>query len=356
MPPDPERVIADYQKIARTRSIAWQVRRKRPLSTEREAIQNAKAAERLRLKEDPHAYMQTLFGDLRPEEVSFEQFTQAYLHSMHGDIAQCLTPDQAAFFERVHLRFLATGLANAQCVNADPAGRPLPFFLAFVNEGLYFALDQLFTALIFEEMQGDLATYRRDGRAAFEAAIRLYLEPHSKNIDTVPLELDDPAANGEVQAYRSSATTLVLQFVCLHEVAHAWLGHHDALDAAHLAMVEVARPSGDETNAAQAAEFEADAFAYRALMRRTKTMESNWAHTFLLHLFFRYLDQIEDRIGHPLSSRHPKPLERSERLMSMFEKAHPGTQYWREDLKRLDGLVAKWGGEKPGAPVDASAD
>lgn len=341
---DLEDVIARYRATTLANPLYWNVRRKRVADPEREALENAAGARTLGAGNAADVFMQEQFPGNLPKDITFAQFKQAYLHAMRDDIVQCLTPDQMAFFESVHLRFLPTGLTNACCVNADITGKPLGFHIAFVNEGLYFALNQLVTALIFEEMQGDLSHYKRDGSAAFEAAIRLYLEPTSTNIDTVPLSLDDPAATGEVQAYQASAVTLILTFVCLHEFAHAWLGHHRAVDTARLSLVEPEEDvtAGTVSETAKTQEFEADAFAFAALTSRTRTPESNWAHAFLIHLFFCYLDAIETRIGRPLSTLHPPPQERSRRIVLQFSSAFPGNGNWQAEIELLVAQVASW--------------
>jgi hypothetical protein len=287
--PAVELVVRQYQDLMKAHFGRWEVRRKREPDQEKEELRVSRSLEVLGLASEVDDFMQQIFPGTPPNDVTFEQFLEAYLISMRDDVHQCLTPEQVAFLGNVHLRFLTTGLANAQCVNADVSGQPLSYFLTFINEGLYFALNQLFTGLIFEELQGDLAEYRRDGTDAFEAAIRLYLEPHSTNIEAVPLELGDDEATGEVQAHLSSVTTIVLLFVSLHEFAHAWLGHHAFIEASHLAM---ANGTGFEAvqlepnPAAWTLEFEADDFAFRALMSRTKSLESHWAHAFILYLFF----------------------------------------------------------------------
>ncbi|MEP5083059.1 MAG: hypothetical protein ABJR46_16525 [Tateyamaria sp.] len=285
--------------------------------------------------------MRKLHLDTNLDDVTFLQFLEAYIVSMRNDMSSCLTDDQIQFLEKVHLRFLPTGLANAQCVNADVAGHRQPFFIAFINEGLYFALNQLFTALIFEELQGDLSAYQRDGNAAFEAAITLFLEPFSENIEAVPLDLGDDSAIGEVQAHLSSVTTIVLLFVSLHEFAHAWLGHHHVCDAAHLAMVTGKVPE-QLASKVWDCEFEADDFAFRALMSRTRTVESQWAHGFVLYLFFAYLGEVERRIGKPLSPDHPPPKQRAAAVIKILRTTFPDAIHLESDILRLDALIKKW--------------
>ncbi len=277
------------------------------------------------------------------DDITFVQFLDAYVVSMRQDMRECLTGEQGHFLEKFHLRFLPTGHANAHCVNADVAGAKVPFFVAFINEGLYFALNQLFTGLILEELQGDLSDYRRDGHPAFEAAISLFLEPLSTNIDAVPLDLGQDEATGEVQAHLSSVTTIVLLFVSLHEFAHAWLGHHEICDAARLSMLSE-RDCDEGAPKAWNLEYEADAFAFRALMSRTVTVESQWAHGFVLYLFFAYLSEIERRLDAPLSVDHPPPKRRAEAILDILKATFPDATHLESDILRLNAFMTKWTG------------
>jgi hypothetical protein len=301
----------------------------------------------LGLEDDVDMFMRRVHPNTHLDDITFVQFLDAYVVSMRRDMRECLTEEQECFLEKVHLRFLPTGNANALCVNADVAGAKVPFFVAFINEGLYFALNQLFTGLIFEELQGELFDYRRDGHPAFEAAIRLFLEPLSTNIDAVPLDLGHDEVTGEVQAHLSSVTTIVLLFVALHEFAHAWLGHHEICDAARLSML-AERASDEYTLNAWDLEYEADSFAFRALMSRTTTVESQWAHGFVLYLFFAYLSEIERRIDAPLSVDHPPPRQRAEAILDILKTTFPDATHLESDILRIDALMKKWTGHNYG--------
>lgn len=338
---DVERVVRGYEALVRAHYDRWAVQRKRGVDPEREQTRVSQSLEVLGLNEDVDDFMRKIHPDTSLDDITFLQFLEAYVISMRSDMSSCLNDDQIQFLEKVHLRFLPTGLANAHCVNADVAGQRQPFFVAFINEGLYFALNQLFTALIFEELQGDLSAYRRDGSTAFEAAITLFLEPISENIEAVPLELGDDKASGEVQAHLASVTTIVLLFVSLHEFAHAWLGHHHVCDSSHLAMVTGDAPK-QQLSKAWECEFEADAFAFRALMSRTETVESQWAHGFVLYLFFAYLGEIERRIGKPLSLDHPPPKQRAAALIEILKTTFPDAIHLENDILRLDTFIEKW--------------
>ncbi len=345
--PQVARVVAEYETLVRAHHEGWEVRRKRHPDPESERARVSRSLEVLGLEDDVDVFMRRVHPSTDLDDFTFLQFLDAYVVSMREDMRACLTKDQTHFLERFHLRFLPTGHANAHCINADVAGAKLPFFVAFINEGLYFALNQLFTGLIFEELQGELSDYRRDGHPAFEAAIRLFLEPLSANIEAVPLDLGQDEATGEVQAHLSSVTTIVLLFVSLHEFAHAWLGHHELCDAARLSML-VGRASDKNALKQWELEYGADDFAFRALMSRTATVESQWAHGFVLYLFFAYLSEIERRLDAPLSANHPPPAQRAEALVDILRDTFPDARHLENDILRIDALMTKWTGQSYG--------
>ena len=339
-------VVSEYQSVMSKRSEEWDVNlRPRPkIDISNVEIITARSLEILGLDPDIDKFLRGLAPDIDTDTLTFHQMLDLLLKSLRDDIEQCLDDDQKHFLQSVHLKFLKTGFTNACCVNADPNGTPLGYYVAFLNEGLYFSLRQLFTALLFEELQGELASYRRDGQTAFEAAIRLYLEPETENIEPIPEYVGDLNASGEIGAHITSATSLLLQFISLHEFAHAWLGHHEIIEAQRLAMSAqvVDGSSPDISELSKELEYEADEFAFRALMSRTRSTESHWAHCFAVHLFFCYLAELENRLGRPLSDLHPLPLLRSERLCQILKKAFPYEAHGESDLFRIDRLVKKW--------------
>ncbi|RYG90038.1 hypothetical protein EU803_15600 [Loktanella sp. IMCC34160] len=337
------RVVAEYETFVRTHHEGWEVRRKHHPDPESERARVSRSLDVLGLEDDVDMFMRRVHPSTELDDITFIQFLDAYVVSMRRDMRECLTEEQGHFLEKVHLRFLPTGHANAHCVNADVAGAKIPFFVAFINEGLYFALNQLFTGLILEELQGELSDYRREGHPAFEAAISLFLEPLSTNINAVPLDLGQDEVTGEVQAHLSSVTTIVLLFVSLHEFAHAWLGHHEICASARLSML-AERASDEYTPEAWDLEYEADAFAFRALMSRTTTVESQWAHGFVLYLFFAYLTEIERRIDAPLSIDHPPPKLRAESILAILKSTFPDATHLESDILRLNALITKWTG------------
>lgn len=341
-----DEVALEFQSYAAERDRVWDAdARPRPDIDTRDV---EKIVERsldvLGLESNYDAFVKTLSPTQNPKDLSFQQALNLLGISLKDDIEQCLNENQKGFLQNVHFRFLSTGLTNASCLNADVDGEPLGFFIAFLNEGLYFSLRQLFTALLYEELRGELAEYQRDGSDAFEAAVRLYIDPNPVNIAPLSHYVGDIEASGEIGAHIDSAASLLLQFIALHEYAHAWLGHHEIIDAQSLFMAAkvggVDNLSGCEIY--HDLEFQADEFAFRALMSRTKTAEGHWAHCFAIHLFFCYLAELEKRLGKPLSHLHPSPMLRSERLRALLKNALPESAHLEADIFRVDAMVEKW--------------
>ncbi len=341
-----QEIAQEYLSVLLLRKEGWAVESRPKPDASGNVVEKitARSLDILGLGPDVDKFLQDLAPDADVRSLSFHQLLDLLLVSLRDDIAQCLSDDENHFFQSVHLHFLPTGLSNACCVNSDTNANPLGYFIAFLNEGLYFSLHQLFTALLFEELQGGLASFQRDGRDAFEAAIVLYLNPSPENIRALQHDVGDVDASGEIGAHITSATSLLLQFITLHEFAHAWLGHHQIIESQRLSMTAQVGSSkkNTESKIMRELEFQADEFAFRALMKRTKSIQSQWAHCFAIYLFFCYLKILEDRIGTHLSDLHPPPLMRANRLREILKSTFPNDAHLESDLDRIDTMILKW--------------
>lgn len=341
-----ERVIAEYQTVLRTRQEHWNAdQRPRPDASQSSIEEiTARSLEVLGLGDDVDAFLEKIAPGGNARGFSVQQTLELVAQSLRSDLAQCFSDEENEFFETFELHFLPTGYTNACCVNCDANGQPLGFFVAFLNEGLFFSLNQLFTALLFEELQGELAPHRRDGTADFDLAMNLYLNPTTNNIKPMTHDVGDKDVSGEIGASITSATSLLLQFISLHEFAHAWLGHHDIIATNRLALVKLSTssPSEDRSKQYQDLEYDADEFAWNALMKRTSSPRGQWANFFAVYLFFKFLDALERRIGASLSDIHPSPILRAERLRTLLMNALPNETHLAVDLDRIDAMVARW--------------
>lgn len=290
---------------------------------------------------DVDAFLSSLGHKGGFEQATVDDMFDLMAHSIVNDCAQCLGPNDAAFFASIPVSFRNIGLVNAVCVHAPSA--PTSFYIG-INEGLYYALQTLFTALVLEELRADLGASTSDGTETFHQAVDFYLEPQSAPTRHPIFQNADPKIAGEIQAYIASATTLMLQFVTLHEFAHATLGHHRILAKQNLKWATLGKGETVDTALGQDrdAEFEADLFAFRALMARTKTVQSHWSHCSLIYVFFLFFDHIETRIGRAISELHPPPKDRAQRLATYLKEAFPSDAHQAENLIHLQGLIDKW--------------
>lgn len=349
-----DQVVAEYQAVLRDRQELWQADQRPKPNASQSNIEKitARSLEVLGLDDDIDAFLENLAPGENARNFSLQQTLGLVAKSLRDDLVQCMSDEEIEFFEGFELHFLPTGYTNACCVNCDANGQPLGFFVAFLNEGLFFSLHQLFTALLFEELQGDLSDYRKDGTADFDVAVNLYLNPTENKIKPMAHDVGDKDASGEIGASITSATSLLLQFISLHEFAHAWLGHHDIIATNRLALVTHSTSSSADDRHSQFHDFEydADEFAWKALMKRTSSPQGQWANFFAVYLFFKFLDALEQRMGRPLSDMHPSPIKRAERLKALLMSALPGDAHLASDLDRIDVMVARWNREK-GAKV-----
>lgn len=339
-------VIARYRQAFKRTSVDWDAtRRPRPTISqhERDAV-GQRTLEMLGFEGGTERFLQELMPASQPKDLGFHEVLELLAGSLRNDVAQCLTSDQEQFLETVHFKFLDVGLMNACCIAADVDGQPLDGYIVFLNEGLYFSLMQLFSAVVFEELQGDLLDFRRDGKEGFAQAVDMYLSPSHEKIRPNLGYVGDPEASAEIERHLASATTLVLQFVALHELGHALLGHHDTLSTQRLALAgaEIGAQAEQVWERNHVLEYEADAFAFAALMARTQTIEAHWAHCFLVYLFFRYMAEVERKAGRPASRLHPNPMDRARAIKDLLLQAFPSEFEHAAVLKRADELITKW--------------
>jgi len=339
-------VAKEYRARLREKQSNWNADARPGPQTSREFTKaaTARTLDVLGLGDDIDDFVRSLDADADIRELSFHEALNVLEASLRNDIKQCLSDSEKLFFETVQIHFLPTGLHDACCVDSDVDGKKLGYFIAFLNEGLYFALVQLLTALVLEKVQGDLAKFRQDGRSDFEAAINLYLHPDPKNAKHTSPGLGRVDASGEMNAYIHSTASLLLQFISLHEFAHAWLGHHQILDVQNLSMgARVVHVSNTETEElSRELEYAADEFAFRAIMRRTEEIQSHWAHCILIYLYFCYLDALEKRIGQKLSDRHPAPMKRANCIREILKQEFPDDTDYEAELDEIDALILKW--------------
>lgn len=274
---------------------------------------------------------------------SMIQLGRILMESLMQDVEGCLDAAERETFVRCIGRIVDIGETNAICAHQDIHGRPLPGYVILVNQGLYFCLKLLVTAQVYEDLQGDMAEYRRSGAKLFDIAVDLLLTQRPDDLNVGAVYTGDPKIDGYIEAFVSLGSTLLMQFVILHEIGHAHLGHGKILGAARLQALAAAGsgPEPGEADAHHEAEFEADAFAWRALARRADTVEKNLGNLYCIRLLFGFLDAVEARIGRPLSGRHPPPMVRAERITALFA-AEGMAEDHRMALEQQARVIRSW--------------
>lgn len=265
---------------------------------------------------------------------------ETYLKSFRRDLDECVSLEQLPLHEKTAFSFMDIWTPNALCVISDVMGRPLEYPLIILDTRLFYVLQQLFTAVIFEELQGNLLQYKCDGSEAFKCACRLFKSPSSANVDQVQLVLPDANAQREVQAYLSMVTTITMQFIALHEFGHAWLGHHEQQSAARLLLIGEAEVSQDQIKFRH--EFDADEFAMKALISRSKSVESNWANLYAIGYFFEFIAVLEGQDQYDFERTHPPAKERLTRLRNLLALEVGRAEEFQYLEERTRELISKW--------------
>lgn len=302
------------------------------------------------------ASLAALGNPFRPEDIAKEfgienldgraamiQLGRILTQSLVQDIGECLLGDERETLAKCQFTMIDIGETNALCADRDAKGNKLPGYVILLNQGLYFCLKLLVTAQIFEDLRGDLAQYQRSGKDIFGAACNLFLTQRPDMLNAGAVFTGDEAVDGRIEAHVSLGSTLVTQFVMLHEVGHAHLGHGELLDRARLFALSATGQTSEpqRLDDFHSAELEADEFAWTALARRADTELKNFANLYVIRLFFGFLTQLEQIIGRGLSGDHPSPSLRVERLTILF--APDGlSQEQSEIFDKQDELLASW--------------
>lgn len=274
---------------------------------------------------------------------SMIQLGRILIKSLVQDVADCLSEEELNTLNCCEWRMVDIGLTNALCTDKGADAKPLPGYLILMNQGLYFCIKLLVTAQIYEDMQGDFAQYRKSGLDVFAAACDLYVSETPEKINVGAVFTGDDEVDGAIEAHVSLGTILLMQFIALHEVGHAHMGHSEALVAGRLSALAAAG-HGESLGSVDAhleAEFEADAFAWNALAGRAATAENNLGNIYVIRLFFRFLHIIEIKTGKPISEYHPPPHDRAARLEQLFSPGGLIDEH-QTIFDRQDQLIDNW--------------
>lgn len=280
---------------------------------------------------------------------SMIQLGRILMQSLSQDVADCLSTDELPTLDLCNIRMADIGQTNALCSDRTIDGKPLPGFVVLANQGLYYCIKLLITAQIYEDLQGDFETYRKSGAEVFAAACHLMLTESPEKINIGAVYTGDEEADGAIEAHVSLGSTLVMQFVILHEIGHAHMGHTGLLEQGHLIALSAAKGAigdkGKETKNLDVyhnSEFEADAFAWNALARRANNDPmKNLGNFYCIRLFFKFLEVIEYKTNRSWCEYHPAPADRIERLSALYAP-NGYSELANEQFERQDQLVNTW--------------
>ena len=267
-----------------------------------------------------------------------DQLFRVFVQSLREDMVDCLDAAELETLHRTDMRFLDLGDVNAMCADADRFNQRLPFFLIFLNQGLFYCLKLLFTAQVMEDLRGDLKDFRQDGAGYFELAIRLFETRDINCINEGRVKFGQSEIDGEIDAHISRASTMVMTFIALHELGHAHLGHHAILRRNRMCALGEQQIPESVSIDAQNAEFEADAFAMRGLMRRNESPLGRWANLYAIRLFFWMLDIIEARSKDTIFWDHPPSMARAQRLTELVAETTSQPADMVEDFARQERM------------------
>jgi len=280
---------------------------------------------------------------------SMIQLGRILMQSLSQDVADCLSNEELFTLDQCNIRMADIGQINALCTDRGIDGKQLQGYIVLANQGLYFCIKLLITAQIYEDLQGTFDSYRKSGAEVFAAACHLMVTESPEMINLGAVYTGDEEVDGAIEAHISLGSTLLMQFIVLHEIGHAHLGHTGLLKQGHLVALSAAaefsgnkKEDGKQKSIYHDAEFEADAFAWIALARRANNDPmKNLGNFYCIRLFFKFLDVVEKKLNRPLCEYHPVPSDRIERLAALYAP-NGFSELALEQLERQDQLISTW--------------
>jgi hypothetical protein len=207
------------------------------------------------------------------------------------------------------------------CTGRDGAGALLGGHVIVLHEGLYFSLKLLAKAFVHESLEGDLVQYRGAPHMPYAAAAECFLRPRAALLDMLSFEGVPPEIEGVLATVQTDIAIVTLQFIVLHEFAHIAAGDLALMDQ-YARQANAAEPldlGSDRRDAHWQAEYRADETALRWLCGSERSQQGHWTNFIAIYAFFRWLADIETRIGRTFCPLHPPPALRGERLLAIMK-------------------------------------
>lgn len=343
--------IQELREIAYNSRNGWRIKTEATLEEEYDKEQFETT---LRYLNDPQAYDTFKNGGFdelihNNKDIDFDELISKLSPSLLEDIRDCTDEKYHKILENTYVSFIPYNNFSAFCTGKDNFREPLDGYIICINQGLYFCLSLLSKAFVFENLQGDLTPYYRDGTIDYQRSINLYFKPNRKDLSAIFMGFEDIPASiyGQVSAYHSAITTMMLQFIALHEFGH--IVHKDvdniALNNMYLAAIvgeEQIVVSDTVSQELWQAEYKADAFAMRALSSRSNNSSAAWANFLTIYLFFTWIADIERVKKEILCPYHPPPIKRAQKLLLVMHELYGINQEVQEMIDRINEWSQKW--------------
>lgn len=251
------------------------------------------------------------------------------------------------------LSFLPTGRFGGFALSHDDFESKLDGYVIGINEGLYFCLQLLAKALVFEYMDGDYLIYKKSGSGLYRNAINLYINPSSNFLNEIFFEGLPPEIDGELSAILSSIAMVMLQFIVLHEFGHIVNNDFSVMGIYKLYLQGEGQDENEQKidkirNASKFqekhwnSEYLADEFAILAMSKKSKSNVSAWANFIAIYTLFHWFNDVQVTSGKIVSELHPPPMARAERLLSHMKNSVPGWEDYSKEIDWIDGKVKEW--------------
>ena len=287
------------------------------------------------------------------KEGSFDELISFLAQSLKEDIDECTLRKYTSLINNTEITLLPISTVGAFCTQVNFSGGNSTWNLICIDQGLYFCTKMLGKSLVCETLKIQIPDWDKGGAHEYRCATKLFLKPNREDLNEIFFEDLPPELEGIISAHQSKASTMMLQFIGLHEFGH--LVHNDlqllGLYKLHMNKIWTGKKfdfNDSEQEKHWDAEYEADIFALKALCSRSKSDLSVWANFITIYFFFTWLNDIEKVTDEIISPLHPPPKSRAENLREymyahyvenmeaeeMFTLIQANSDQWLDGIKR----------------------
>lgn len=286
--------------------------------------------------------------DIIGKGLNFRQNLHHMALTLPADLREKLPMSLHSLVNETLFGLLPIGKVNACVLRHDREKTRLDSYLVMLNYGLVLRCHSLAYALTLEILEGDLTPYAGDGAPYFRNAVQALLSPNIDAFNYISIHRDwPPEIEGQFAVRSGALTSIMLQFVALHELGHIHHGDPDTvngvrcLSAVKDETVVEYRRSQTEAKVNWPCEYAADAFAVNYLCDWEGQSSACWPNIAQVYLFFGWLEQAELTVGRPLCDYHPSPAERKRAVVQQAYALAP-TGPPSDFFGFLDERIAAW--------------